>query len=49
MYVKRNIAARSRNHFTLETTIYYLYVVAVVELHVAVHYTKNIGQCTTIL
>jgi hypothetical protein len=44
MYVKRNIAARSRNHFALETTIYSLYVV---ELHVAVHYIKNIAHCTT--
>jgi hypothetical protein len=37
MYVKRNIAARSRNHFALET-IYSLYVA--VELHAAVHYIK---------
>jgi len=48
MYVNRNIAARLRNHFALETTIYSLHVV-VGELHVAIHYIKNTAHCTTML
>jgi len=46
MNVNHTIEVRSRNHFALEITTYSMYVV--VELHVAVHYTKNIAHCSTV-